>query len=192
MSAKRTDVVVLAMIAIISGIMLSGTFTSTEEDILAAKEAYKQEGLRKVMPFMKDTYEEKSVSFKNKDTIIYTIQDAGVFKGAALRLVTNQGYSGRIVFLLGLDAESKITGLFVLEHAETPGLGAKSTSEKWWGQFVGKSKPEYKFKVKKDGGDIDAITASTITSRAITNAVDEGLDIYKYFLSLGEDTFTEK
>jgi len=56
-----------------------------------------------------------------------------------------------------------------------PRLGTKAKEKTWWGQFVGKGQDNFKFKVKKDGGDADAITAATITSRAVTNQTDLGL-----------------
>ena len=179
MKASKKDVVILVFIAIFSALFLSGTFSFTEEPIKEAQERLLQEALKKVMPFMEETYTLQSHTYNGVTTAIYAVEKEGVFQGATLKLITKEGYSGEIVFLLGVDAEKKVTGIFVLKHAETPGLGAKATDIKWWGQFVGKSKPEFNFNVTKDGGQIDAITASTITSRAIAKAVDKGLDLYE-------------
>lgn len=188
MTAKKKDVVILVFIAIFSGLLLSGTFKFTEEPIKEAQERLLQQALRSVMPFMEDTYKLESHSFQGVSVPVYRVEKDGVLQGAALKLTTKEGYSGDIDFLLGVDAEKKVTGLFILKHAETPGLGAKATDEKWWGQFVGKSKPEFNFNVKKDGGDVDSITASTITSRAIGIAIDKGLDLYEDYLnSPGEE-----
>ncbi len=192
MKASRKDVVILVLIAAISGLLLSGTFTSTEEDIAAAQEAYKQQGLRAVMPFMENTYNTKSHSYDGQTATIYTVEKDGVFQGAALELKTKEGYGGWIRFLLGVDPEKKITGLYILQHSETPGLGSKAAEEKWWGQFVGKFKPDFNFQVKKDGGDVEAITASTITSRAIANAINAGLDLYEDFLNKPNATLEER
>lgn len=183
MKASKTDVLILVIIAAVSGLFLSGTFTSTKEDIAAAQEAYKQQGLRAVMPFMEEAYGTKSHSYNGQTVTLYTVEKEGQFLGAALELKTKEGYSGWIKFLLGVDAEQKVTGLYILQHAETPGLGSKATEEKWWGQFVGKMKPDFIFKVEKDGGDVVSITASTITSRAIADAVDAALDLYADFLN---------
>ena len=183
MKASRTDVVILVFIAAISGMFLAGTFTSTEQPIKDAQERLRQQALRSVMPFMEDAYERKVYTRGDLTAPIYVVNKDSVYQGAALELTTKEGYSGEITFLVGVDPEKKVTGLFILKHAETPGLGAKATDKKWWGQFLDKAKPDFIFKVKKDGGDVDSITASTITSRAISNAIDAGLDLYEDFLN---------
>jgi electron transport complex protein RnfG len=83
--------------------------------------------------------------------------------------------------LVGFDPEGKILGYTLLEHAETPGLGAKA--DKWFqkgekGDIIGKS-PAEPLTVSKDGGQVDAITASTITSRAFLLAVNNAYNAYK-------------
>ena len=83
--------------------------------------------------------------------------------------------------LVGFDPEGKILGYTLLEHAETPGLGAKA--DKWFqkgekGDIIGKS-PIEPLTVSKDGGQVDAITASTITSRAFLLAVNNAYNAYK-------------
>jgi len=184
MKAKKTDVAILALIAVTAGGILSGTVTSTEEKIAQAQEKLRREALSAVMPFLKNGYETiPDIKYNDITYTLYTVTEEGEFKGAALELVAKEGYSGNITFLLGVDSEQKVTGVYILKHGETPGLGAKATDIKWWGQFVGKFKPDFNFKVKKDGGDVDAITASTITSRAITNKIDQGLDAYAQYLS---------
>ena len=82
---------------------------------------------------------------------------------------------------MGFDPEGKILGYTLLEHAETPGLGAKA--DKWFqkgekGDIIGKS-PEKQLTVSKDGGEVDAITASTITSRAFLKAVNNAYAAFK-------------
>ena len=83
--------------------------------------------------------------------------------------------------LVGFDTEGKILGYTLLEHAETPGLGAKA--DKWFqkgekGDIIGKD-PKEPLTVSKDGGQVDAITASTITSRAFLLAVNNAYNAYK-------------
>ena len=74
--------------------------------------------------------------------------------------------------MVGVDVDGVITGLRVLSHSETPGLGALATDPSFYEQFVGKSGA---IKVEKDGGDIVAITSSTITSRAVSDGADEAV-----------------
>ena len=186
MAAKKKDVVILVLIAAFSGILLSGTYLITKKDIAKAKAEKQKKALKAVMPFLENNpYEKVSYTYQDRTIDIYTVRENGNFLGAALELKTKKGYSGLIVFYLGVNAESKVTGLFITESKETPGLGDKAKDEKWWGQFVGKSKDDFIFKVEKDKGDVVSITASTITSRAIADASDEGLDLYKEFLKNG-------
>jgi electron transport complex protein RnfG len=72
-----------------------------------------------------------------------------------------------------MDVSGAITGVQVLEHTETPGLGAKITTAAWTDQFKGKTRDEVA--LKKDGGSIDAIAAATISSRALTRAIHDGM-----------------
>jgi Na+-translocating ferredoxin:NAD+ oxidoreductase subunit G len=82
------------------------------------------------------------------------------------------GYSGTIRLVYGVDASGALTGVQVLEHTETPGLGAKITTA-WIDQFKGRTRDEVA--LKKDGGAIDAIAAATISSRAVTQAVHDAM-----------------
>jgi electron transport complex protein RnfG len=82
------------------------------------------------------------------------------------------GYSGTIRLVYGVDTSGALTGVQVLEHTETPGLGAKITTA-WIDQFKGKTRDEVV--LKKDGGAIDAIAAATISSRAVTRAVHDAM-----------------
>jgi electron transport complex protein RnfG len=105
--------------------------------------------------------------------------------GRAFTVVAPDGYSGKIEIMMGVDPEGTITGIEIVSHAETPGLGAKIEKEEKWpgkgsgpGGLVGKSLAN-NLKVKKDGGEIDQITGATISPRAIVKAVKKGLEFYK-------------
>ncbi|MFH2143155.1 MAG: RnfABCDGE type electron transport complex subunit G [Bacteroidota bacterium] len=93
--------------------------------------------------------------------------------GTAIKTYTNIGFSGHFTVMVGFDAEGNIIDNNVLEHKETPGLGDKTSKAKsiWNEQFNGKNPAQYKLVVKKDGGDVDAITAATISSRAYCDAL---------------------
>ena len=112
---------------------------------------------------------------------IYQIQDAqGHDLGAAVESTTG-GFGGDLKVLVGFDPDGKILGYTLLEHAETPGLGAKA--DKWFqkgekGDIIGKT-PAEPLTVSKDGGQVDAITASTITSRAFLLAVNQAYNAFK-------------
>ena len=129
------------------------------------------------------TDEVKQNDAKGKEMIftIYQVQDAqGKDLGAAVESTTG-GFGGDLKVLVGFDPEGKILGYTLLEHAETPGLGAKA--DQWFqkgqkGDIIGKS-PAEPLTVSKDGGQVDAITASTITSRAFLKAVNQAYNAYK-------------
>ena len=123
----------------------------------------------------------QTVSGKELTYVIYQAQDAQKKDiGAAVESTTG-GFGGDLKVLVGFDPEGKILGYTLLEHAETPGLGAKA--DKWFqkgekGDIIGKS-PVEPLTVSKDGGKVDAITASTITSRAFLLAVNNAYNAYK-------------
>jgi electron transport complex protein RnfG len=87
-----------------------------------------------------------------------------------------QGYSGPIVLVFGVDLQGKITGVRVLSHTETPGLGAKITTAKFLDQYKGKTVGQVALKKDDPAGGIDAISAATISSRALTRAVRQAME----------------
>ncbi len=92
-------------------------------------------------------------------------------------LTSIQGYSGPIEIIFGMDAQGVLTGVQVLSHTETPGLGAKITTDKFLDQYKGKARAQVA--LKKDdpsNGAIDAISAATISSRAVTKAIRAAMD----------------
>jgi len=181
------DVIILVLITTIAGFCLSLVYTVTQAKIEASKQAEISEALKNVAPFMTDSPEVHTFDYDNARAVktpvtIYDVVKNGNHLGAALKLTTPEGYAGDITFLMGVNAGGAITGFEILETRETPGLGAKASDKDiFWGQFVGKTLDSMDFRVKKDGGDVDAITASTITSRAITHALEEGLKIYNAY-----------
>ena len=106
---------------------------------------------------------------KGKEIIAYAIESA------------SPGYSGNVSILVGFKADGTIFDIAVLSHTETPGLGDKIEPDKgtFSVQFKGKDPANFKILVKQDGGDVDAITASTITSRAYCDAVMNAWEVFK-------------
>lgn len=91
--------------------------------------------------------------------------------GYVLRMAPN-GYGGAIKILIGIDVQGKVKGISILEHAETPGFGANAEKESFTGQFVERKTPLQVSKEIPKEDEIQAITGATITSMAITNAVN--------------------
>lgn len=119
----------------------------------------------------------REIAGKEQVFIVYKMQN-----GTAVQSTDPNGFGGNLKVLVGFNADGDILGYTVLEHAETPGLGAKAGE--WFqkgqpGCIIGKNPGKNNFTVSKDGGDIDAITASTITSRAFLRAVQQAYNTFK-------------
>ena len=180
-------VLVLTSVAVIMGGILAYVNHLTEGPIAEQKEKALADGIKAVMEcddlVVAKTDEVKQNDDKGKEQTytIYQIQDAqGKDLGAAVESTT-MGFGGNLKVLVGFDPEGKILGYTLLEQAETPGLGAKA--DKWFqkgqkGDIIGRE-PKDPLTVSKDGGQVDAITASTITSRAFLLAVNNAYDAYK-------------
>jgi electron transport complex protein RnfG len=179
-------VLVLTLVAVIMGGVLAYVNHLTEGPISEQKEKALANGIKTVMVCdeltVADPVEVKQdVDGKELVYIIYNVKDAqGKDLGAAVQSAT-MGFGGDLKVLVGFDPEGNILGYTLLEHAETPGLGAKA--DQWFqkgqkGDIIGKS-PAEPLTVSKDGGQVDAITASTITSRAFLKAVNQAYTAYK-------------
>ena len=180
-------VLVLTLVAVIMGGILAFVNHLTEGPINAQKAKTLADGIKAVMLCdnltVAQTDEVKQNDEKGKEMCfkIYQVRDAqGQDLGAAVESTTG-GFGGDLKVLVGFDPEGKILGYTLLEHQETPGLGAKA--DKWFqkgekGDIIGKS-PAEPLTVSKDGGQVDAITASTITSRAFLKAVNNAYNAYK-------------
>ena len=177
---------VLTGVAVIMGAILAYVNHLTEGPIAEQKTKALADGIKSVMGVSDITVSKtdtvrQNVNGKELTYVIYQTQDAQKQDlGAAVESTTG-GFGGDLKVLVGFDTEGKILGYTLLEHAETPGLGAKA--DKWFqkgekGDIIGKS-PAEPLTVSKDGGKVDAITASTITSRAFLLAVNNAYNAYK-------------
>ncbi|HYX06289.1 MAG TPA: RnfABCDGE type electron transport complex subunit G [Bacteroidales bacterium] len=109
----------------------------------------------------------------------YPATENGENVGVAVKTFSKNGYGGQIDLMVGFTPDGQINKISVLDQKETPGLGTKMTDSVFKDQFNGKDPEQFKLKVKKDGGDVDAITAATISSRAFCDAVEKAYKIYK-------------
>ena len=116
-------------------------------------------------------------SEKAKDSIeVYPAYLKNEFIGAAIIGITYKGFSGLIKIMVGFKPDGTIQNIEVLEQKETPGLGTKIKDEKFLNQFRNKNPLSFNLKVTKDGGEVDALTGSTITSRAFGEATQMAYD----------------
>lgn len=193
-------VLVLTGVALITGCILAFVNHVTEEPIAAQKQKTLEDGIKAVMGggeltvAKTDTVRQNDQKGKELTYVIYQTKDASQKDlGAAVESTTG-GFGGDLKVLVGFDPKGNILGYTLLEHAETPGLGAKA--DNWFqkgqkGDIIGKN-PEEALTVSKDGGKIDAITASTITSRAFLNAVNNAYKAYKNTPIDGESGATKQ
>ena len=185
-SSLTNMVLVLTGVAVIMGGVLAYVNHLTEGPISDQNDKKISDGIIAVIgnPDLivskKDTVKQNA-NGKELTFIIYQAKDKdGKDLGAAVESTT-MGFGGDLKVLVGFNPEGKVLGYTLLAHTETPGLGAKA--DKWFqkgekGDIIGKD-PKEPLTVSKDGGEVDAITASTITSRAFLLAVNNAYNAYK-------------
>ena len=173
---------VLTGVTAISVALLAWVNELTKEPIAAANAKTLSDAVKAVVPgFDNDPIAEKKMQDVNGvEYAVYPATKGGEYIGAAVEAEA-MGFGGNLKVLVGFDAQGNIIDYSLLSHAETPGLGSKATD--WFkkgnkGDITGKNPGTAPLTVSKDGGDVDAITASTITSRAFLNAVNTAYAAY--------------
>ena len=184
-STLRNMVLALLLVSLASATSLGYIYELTKGPIDKAKLEKKLAAIQLVVPeFTNDPNEELIKlpmgapgdtlefypAFKNKEHV-----------GTAVKTYSDKAFTERIYIMVGFLPDGTIINTEVLEHKETPGLGDKMSKKKsnWCVWFNGKNPKEYNLKVKKDGGDVDAITAATISSRAFSDAVERAYKALK-------------
>ena len=192
-SSLKNMLLVLTGITAISVALLAFVNELTKGPIAEANMKTLNEALKQVLPEFTnnpvseaDTVYSENIGKKVVDFIIYPAEADGKWIGSAVE-ATSLGFGDELKVLVGFDAEGNIYNYSLLSHAETPGLGSKA--DIWFkegerGSIIGMNPGATVLSVNKDGGQIDAITASTITTRAFLNAVN---DAYKAFANEERD-----
>ncbi|MBQ6880102.1 MAG: RnfABCDGE type electron transport complex subunit G [Bacteroidales bacterium] len=182
-SFKNMTICLFAICIVCSG-LLAGVYALTKEPIDAAARAKNEAAIKEVLPEAAVTIEEeRTVDFEGASYAYNLAYDeVGNVVGCAIN-VAPVGFGGPIAIKVGFDINGVICNTKVLSQAETPGLGAKCVEPSFSEQFKGWNPAEKKLSVKKDGGDVDAITASTITSRAYADGL---LLATKVFQAIGQ------
>lgn len=165
----------LCGLSLVVGAALAGVNILTEKPIAEAQAQARRAAIAAVLPpFDNNPYDN---SFEQDGLTLFPAVKDGRNVGMAVETFSENGFSGRFTILAGFDSEGRITGYRVLEHAETPGLGARMGE--WFSEegsthsVIGHRRP---FAVTGDGGDIDAITGATISSRAFMEALNKAAD----------------
>ena len=172
-------VAVLFTITLIASAGVGAVNMITEEPIAAAKQAATTAALANVLP----AFDENSVSEQEIDGLpikVYTATSGEAVVGYAVETLTKSGFGGSIRLMVGFLPDGNIYNVNVLEQAETPGLGSKMCDEgnALISSIKDKNAFTLEFKVKKDGGELDALTAATISSRAYYDAVARAKEAY--------------
>lgn len=179
-STFRNMVIALFGVTLVASASLGLVYDVTKAPIAKAELTKQTNAIAAVLPEFETLGEPYTLLPEDgKDSIVvFPALDANNNEIAkAIKTYTNKGFSGYIEVMVGIDKEGVVSGFKVLKHAETPGLGSKmddwfSSAEKPSQNVIGRKLGTDALKVVKDGGDIDAITAATITSRAFLDAIN--------------------
>jgi Na+-translocating ferredoxin:NAD+ oxidoreductase subunit G len=175
-------VMALFVITLVASSLLGFIYELTIEPIELARAVKKNEAISSVVPEFDNNPSEEgySIELPGGNLVFYPAMKDGVLVGTAVETFTHRGFSGTIKLMVGLLPDGTINGIEVLEHKETPGLGDKMESGKsdFSLQFEGRNPEDFQLRVRQDGGDVDGITATTISSRAYCEAVQRAWDVF--------------
>ena len=188
------DAAVLLVITVMAGLILGFVYQITKEPIAAAKEKAAKEAYQEVFPDASDFSAPLELAapegdttwdtnYKNVDlgSVLEAVDEGGNVLGYVLTVTSHEGYGGDITFAMGIQKDGTLNGISILSISETAGLGMKAKEDSFSSQFAGKQVES--FEVTKTGAtsdnQIDAISGATITSSAVTSAVNAGLAYYR-------------
>ena len=175
-SSFMNMVIVLTVITIIAAACLGAMNNATAEPIAASKKAKQEAAIKAVLP-----------EFASVDTAVI-INEQKIFRaydtennlvGIAIE-TAELGFGGDVTTMVGFDANGVLVEYSLLQHAETPGLGSKLVD--WFkvkSDIRGAGADKMPLRVSKDGGEFDAITAATISSRAFLNSINKAYETYQ-------------
>jgi electron transport complex, RnfABCDGE type, G subunit len=184
-SSLKNMVLSLGSICIISATLLAFANEETKNTIAESQRKKLENAIREVVPEFDNSPlgEMSEIAFSEKDiALIYPAKKGDELVGMAVETSSFNGFSGQIRILTGLSPDGTVLNYSVLQHSETPGLGDKMglwfKTDKNNQSILGKNLSRQTLKLKKDGGEVDGITASTITSRAFLEAVNKAYSAY--------------
>lgn len=176
-------ILALGSVTLLSAFSLGYVYEWTLEPIATAKREKQLRAINAVVEFDNDPLAEafrvsegRRVEDDPDALVFYPAKKAGNIESYAVKTYSDQGYSGRIEVMVGLNLDGMIREVQILAHRETPGLGSKISAPEFLEQFVNKYPDKFNLKVTKDGGQVDGISGATISSRAIGEAVQVAYD----------------
>lgn len=177
--------ITLVTIGVLSAFMLSSVYILTKKPIDKALADKELAALKQIVgDFDNDPFAEQTIihSKDKKDKfVLFPIRKNGTVNSFAIKTYSNNGFGGKIEMLVSFYIDGSIKNFKITSHQETPGLGSKADEDKFKQQFDGFNPLRQKLKVRQDGGDIDGVTAATITSRAVTDAIQKAINAYQNF-----------
>lgn len=188
-------IISLGCITVIAGALLGWMYSITKEPIALQAEAQQQAAIAEVAPAFNNNPEsdKRETTIDGNTFTVYPAYDNDKLVGAAVKGSSMNGFAGEIVVMCGFEADGTVKDYRVLQQAETPGLGTKM--EMWFRDpagarsVIGKNPDKTSFQVSKDaGGEIDGITAATISSRAFLETMRNAFEAYREY----EKTQAEK
>ena len=184
--------VTLAAIAALCTALVAFTYELTDERIAANEQAWLEQNL---LPALSGLSHDGNIGDSrvtvpaphglpgSENALVYRVYAAGEPRAALFAVSARDGYAGPIRLLVGVDMDGRLTGIHVLDHRETPGLGdlVETSKSDWARQFQGRSIGDpvaAGWAIRRDGGTFDQLTGASVTPRAIVNAVHETLEYF--------------
>ena len=177
--------VVLTIICSLAATALALVYTITKEPIAHQQRLKKLKAIKAVQPDYDNEPDQDFIDLKTDET---AEEDGGLTRFYITRkgdtptgvvfMASAVGYGGLIDLMVGVNPEGTITGVQVLRHTETPGLGAKITEDTFIQQFPERNLQNTNWALKKEGGDIDQISGATISPQAVVKALNQGLTFF--------------
>lgn len=176
-STFRNMLLSLTLISLGAAACLAFVYEMTKKPIEISNLNKKLDAIRQVVPEFDNNPDAEMFRLPTDegDSLdVYPAKMGEETVGFAVNTYTKNGFSGNISLMAGFKPDGSIINISVLSQKETPGLGTKMSEASFKDQFTGKNPSEFTLRVKKDGGQVDAITAATISSRAFCEAVQKG------------------
>ena len=178
-------ILVLLIITLVSGAGLGFVYKVTQEPIALAKMQNQQNAIKDVVPEFDNDPAAEAYELTSAEGFILKVFPAkknNELLAVAIETMSNTGFGGEVKIMVGMKPDGTVLNYTVLEHKETPGLGTKMADwfkdEKGNRSILGKNPGKNKLIVSKDGGEVDAITAATISSRAFLKAIEVAYTSY--------------
>ncbi|MEE4255992.1 MAG: RnfABCDGE type electron transport complex subunit G [Bacteroidales bacterium] len=189
-------VLTLMVITVVASLALGSVYNLTLEPIAAAKKAARERAIKLVLPgfdslnsFKVPISADAAIMAANggEDSLeFHQAFEKGKYVGMAVSTFSNKGYDPtQIQIMVGFLPDGVIDSTVVTQQKETPGLGTKMADPKFNGQFAGQNPATFNLYVTKDGGQVDAITASTISSRAVCEALRRAYETFESYKTKG-------